>query len=107
LRVLVSEERKDLFMQALISRFVRRESGVTAYGLIVAALMLIGVGAWIVATAPRVVASPQIGINPLQMMGNAGNLPTSSYDDAISSGDHVASLVESPKKQQRRVKKSH
>jgi hypothetical protein len=63
-------------MQALISRFVRRESGVTAYGLIAAALMLIGVGAWVVATAPRVVASPQIGIDPLQMMGNAGNLPT-------------------------------
>lgn len=94
-------------MQALISRFVRRESGVTAYGLIAAALTLIGVGVWIVATAPRVVASPQIEINPLQMMGNAGNLPTSSYDDSISSGAHVASLVESPKKQQRRVKKSH
>jgi hypothetical protein len=103
----VSEERKDLFMQALICRFVRRESGVTAYGLIAGALMLIGVGAWVVATAPRVVASPQIGINPLQMMGNAGNLPTSYYDDAISSGGHVASLVESPKKQQRRVKKPH
>jgi Flp pilus assembly pilin Flp len=102
----VSEERKDLFMQALISRFVSRESGVTAYGLIAAALMLIG--AWVVATAPRVVASPQIGIDPLQMMmGNAGNLPTSHYDDAISSGGQVASLVESPKKQQRRVKKSH
>jgi hypothetical protein len=65
LRVLVSEDRKDLFMQALISRFVSRESGVNAYGLIAAALMLIGVGAWVVATAPRVVASPQIGIDPL------------------------------------------
>ena len=95
-------------MQALIGRFVSRESGVNAYGLIAAALMLIGVGAWVVATAPRVVASPQIGIDPLQMMmGNAGNLPTSHYDDAISSGGHVASSVESPKKQQRRVNKSH
>jgi hypothetical protein len=103
----VSKERKDLFMQALIKRFVRGESGVTACGLIAAALMLIGVGAWVVATAPRVVASPQIGINPLQMMTNAGNLPTSHYDDAISSGGHVASSVESPKKQQRRVNKSH
>jgi hypothetical protein len=107
LRVLVSEDRKDLFMQALISRFVSRESGVNAYGLIAAALMLIGVGAWVVATAPRVVASPQIGIDPLQMMANAGDLPTSHYDDAISSGGHVASLVESSKKQQRRVNKSH
>jgi hypothetical protein len=104
--ILLSKRRKDLFMQALISRFVRRESGVTAYGLIAAALMLIGVGAWVVATAPRVVASPQIGIDPLQMMANAGDLPTLHYDDAISSGDQVASSVESPKKQQRRVKKS-
>lgn len=94
-------------MQALISRFVRRESGVTTYGLIAAALMVIGVGAWVVATAPRVVASPQIGIDPLQMMANAGDLPPSHYDDAISSGDQVALVVESPKKQQRRVKKSH
>ena len=39
-------------MQALIKRFVRGKSGVTAYGLIAAALMLIGVGAWVVATAP-------------------------------------------------------
>jgi hypothetical protein len=39
-------------MQALIKRFVRGESGVTACGLIAAALMLIGVGAWVVATAP-------------------------------------------------------
>lgn len=95
-------------MQPLIKRFVRGESDVTAYGLIAAALMLIGVGAWVVATAPRVVASPQIGIDPLQMMmGKAGNLPTSYYDDVISSGGHEASLVELPKKEQRRVKKSH
>jgi hypothetical protein len=41
------------------------------------------------------------------MMANAGDLPTSHYDDAISSGGRVASLVESSKKQQRRVNKSH
>jgi hypothetical protein len=52
---------------------VRGESGVTAYGLIAAALMLIGVGAWVV--APRVVASTQI--NPLEMMANAKDQPTS------------------------------
>jgi hypothetical protein len=62
-------------MRTLIERFVRGESGVTAYGLIAAALMLIGVGAWVVATAPRVVPSAQI--NPLEMMANAKDLPTS------------------------------
>ena len=62
-------------MQTLIKRFVRGESGVTAYGLIAAALMLIGVGAWVVATAPRVVDSTQI--KPLEMMANAKDLPTS------------------------------
>lgn len=71
----MSKERKNLFMQALIKRFVRGESGVTAYGLIAAALMLIGVGAWVVALAPRVVDSTQI--NPLEMMANAKVLPTS------------------------------
>lgn len=62
-------------MQALIERFVRGESGVTAYGLTAAAaLMLIGVGAWVVAPAPRVVTSAQI--NPLEMMAKAKDLPT-------------------------------
>ena len=93
-------------MQALIKRFVRGESGVTAYGLIAAALMLIGVWAWNVATAPRVVASTEIGNNPLQMMANAGDMPTSHYDPASSSG-HAASSVESPKMQHRRVNKYH
>ena len=93
-------------MQALIKRFLRGESGVTAYGLIAAALMLIGVWAWDIATAPRVVASTEIGNNPLQMMANAGDLPTSHYDAGSTSG-HVASLVESPKTQQRHVNKSH
>jgi hypothetical protein len=63
-------------MRTLIERFVRGESGVIAYGLIAAALMLIGVGARVVAPAPRVVvASAQI--NPLEMMANAKDLPTS------------------------------
>ena len=61
-------------MQTLIKRFVRGESGVTAYGLIAAALVLIGVGAWVVAPA-RVVDSTQI--KPLEMMANAKVLPTS------------------------------
>jgi hypothetical protein len=52
----------------------------TVYGLITAALMLIGVETWGVATAPRVVASTQIGVNPLEMMANAKDLPTSYYD---------------------------
>jgi Flp pilus assembly pilin Flp len=39
-------------MRTLVGRFVRGESGVTAYGLIAAALVLIGVGAWVVAPAP-------------------------------------------------------
>jgi len=63
-------------MRTLIERFVRGESGVTAYGLIAAAaLMLIGVGVWVVASTPRVVAPAQI--NPLEMMANAKDLPTS------------------------------
>jgi len=62
-------------MQSFIKRFVSGESSVTAYGLTAAALMLIGVGAWLVATAPRVVASNQI--NPLEMMANAKDLPSS------------------------------
>jgi Flp pilus assembly pilin Flp len=72
---LLSEKTKDLFMQTLIERFVRGEFGVTAYGLIAAALMLIGVGTWVIAAVPRhVVASPQI--NPLEMMANAKSLAT-------------------------------
>src|SRR5215831_17297942 len=62
-------------MQTFIERFVKGESGVTAYSVTAAALMLIGVGAWVIATAPRVVASPQI--NPLEMMANAKDLPSS------------------------------
>jgi hypothetical protein len=50
-------------MQALIKRFVTGGSNVTAYGLIAAVLMLIGVGGWVVATAAPYVVSTQIGIN--------------------------------------------
>lgn len=64
-------------MRTLVERFMRGESGVTAYGLIAAALVLIGVGAWVVAPAPRVVDSPP-QINPLEMMANAKDLPSSS-----------------------------
>jgi hypothetical protein len=67
-------------MPALINRLGRCESGVTVYGLIAAALMLIGVGAWVVAMAPGVAASTQIGVHPLEMMANAKDLPTSQYD---------------------------
>jgi hypothetical protein len=75
LPALLSKDTKDLFMRTLIERFVRGESGVTAYGLIAAAaLMLIGVGVWVVAPTPRVVAPAQI--NPLEMMANAKDLPT-------------------------------
>ena len=66
-------------MQALIKRSVRDKSGVAVYGLIATALMLIGVEAWVVATAPRVVALTQIGVNPLEMMAHAKHLPTSHY----------------------------
>ena len=69
-------------MQAFIKRFVSGESGVTAYCLIATALMLIGVGAWLVATAPRVVASTQI--NPLEMMANAKDLPSTAQDGSAA-----------------------
>jgi hypothetical protein len=54
LQVLLSKDAKDLFMRTLVERFVRGESG---------------------AIAPRVVDSTQI--NPLEMMANAKDLPTS------------------------------
>ena len=44
-------------------------------------LILVGIGAWtIFATAP-VAALAQPGIDPLQMMTNATNLPTAHYVD--------------------------
>lgn len=43
-------------------------------------LMLIGVGASVVVNAPRGVVSTQIGIDPLQMMAHAQELPAPHYD---------------------------
>jgi len=69
-------------MQALVERVVRRESGVIEYGLIAAALtMLIGVGTWVVVAAPAVAISTQIGVDPLQIMANAKDLPPAHYSN--------------------------
>ena len=46
-----------------------------------ATLVLITVGAWAVATTPRVVASTPVGIDPFQMMTNATDLPKTHYVD--------------------------
>jgi len=46
-----------------------------------AALILIGIGGWAVTTTPRVVASTPVGIDPLQMMTNARDLPAAHYVD--------------------------
>ena len=46
-----------------------------------AALILIGLGAWAVATNSRVAASTPVGIDPLQMEAGAANFPTSHYVD--------------------------
>ena len=46
-----------------------------------AALLLIGIGAWAVTTNQRVAASTPAGIDPLQMMGNAKDLPVTQYVD--------------------------
>jgi len=44
-------------------------------------MILIGLGAWAVTTNSRVAASTPVGIDPLQMMTGAKNLPTSHYVD--------------------------
>ena len=49
--------------------------------LFAAALILIGVGAWITTAAPRVDASTAEAVNPLGLMSNAKNLPESHYSD--------------------------
>ena len=46
-----------------------------------AALILIAVGAWAVATTPPVVASTSVGIDAFQMMTDAGDLPAAHYVD--------------------------
>jgi len=49
-----------------------------------AALILVAVGAWGITTTPRVVASTPVGIDPLQMMSNARDLPATHYvDDSL------------------------
>jgi hypothetical protein len=50
-------------------------------GMFAAALILIAVGAWAVTTTPRVVASTPVGIDPLQVMSNARDLPSEHYVD--------------------------
>jgi hypothetical protein len=81
LQILLSKQRKDLLMQALIKPVVRN-SGPKAigYSVIGGVLMLIGVGAWAVASSPRVAASTPIAVSPLQMMADAKDLPTSHYN---------------------------
>jgi len=49
--------------------------------VIAAALILIGLGAWVVTTNSRVAASTPVGVDPLQMMTGATNLPPSHYVD--------------------------
>lgn len=46
-----------------------------------AALILIGVGAWTIRTAPRVDASTADTVYPLGLMTNAKNLPEVPYVD--------------------------
>ena len=46
-----------------------------------ALMILINLGAWAVTTNSRVAASTPVGIDPLQMMTGATNLPTSHYVD--------------------------
>jgi hypothetical protein len=46
-----------------------------------AALVLIGIGAWAVTTNQRVAASTPAGIDALQMMVNAKDLPATQYVD--------------------------
>jgi hypothetical protein len=46
-----------------------------------AALILIAVGAWAIATTPRVVASTPASIDPFQIMTNARDLPAAHYVD--------------------------
>jgi hypothetical protein len=46
-----------------------------------AALVLIAVRSWAVATTPHVAASTPVGMAPLQIMTNATNLPTEHFVD--------------------------
>ena len=50
-------------------------------GALVLYVVLIGIGAWAVTTNQRVAASTPDGIDPLQMMANAKDLPATQYVD--------------------------
>ena len=45
------------------------------------AVIVIALEAWAITTTPRVVASTPVGIDPFQMMTNAGDLPAAHYVD--------------------------
>ena len=49
--------------------------------LFAAALVLIGVGIWVLTTNSRVAASTPAGVDPLQIMANTTNLPATHYTD--------------------------
>jgi hypothetical protein len=60
---------------------IDRRIQVRKINVFAAALILIGLGAWVVTTNSRVAASTPIGIDPLKMMTSATNLPPSHYVD--------------------------
>jgi hypothetical protein len=49
--------------------------------MVSAALIVVGLGAWAMTTAPRVDASTARTVNPLQLMTHARNLPEPHYVD--------------------------
>jgi hypothetical protein len=56
-----------------------RKTGLFA---VAAALILAGIGGWAASnTQARVATATSVGINPLQIMTNAGHLPTEHYQD--------------------------
>ena len=60
---------------------LKRRIQMRKISMFAAALVLIGVGAWTVTTNQRVAASTPAGIDPLQMMANAKDLPATQYVD--------------------------
>ena len=55
--------------------------GMREISMLASALILIGIGAWTMRTAPRVDASTAGTIYPLGLMTNAKNLPEAHYVD--------------------------
>jgi hypothetical protein len=53
----------------------------TKNSMVVAALVMIGIGAWAVTTNQQVAASTSTGIDPLQMMANAKVSASPQYVD--------------------------